>query len=75
MRSHAAAPRLLMGESTKEPTMRTKTNVKAGGADGRYLNHNETLRGKGVRLKTHLKAGATLNHNETLARSLKLRRL
>jgi hypothetical protein len=51
-------------------TMKTKTNLKAGGVN---LNHNETLRG-GLRLKTHVKAGGVnMQHNETLARGLKLR--
>src|ERR1041385_4069506 len=49
-------------------TMKTKTNVNAGG----WFNHNETLAG-GLRVKTAVKAGdppvplaLTVNHNETL---------
>jgi hypothetical protein len=57
--------------------MHVKTNVKSGA-----LNHNETLvrdagkgqapraKARGLRVKTHVKAGATGidNHNETLVR-------
>ena len=52
--------------------MKVRTNLKAGGVQ---LNHNETLvRAKGLKVKTHLKAGAgailipVTNHNETLVR-------
>ena len=48
--------------------MKTKTHVKAGGLTA---NHNETLvrttrPATGLKVKTHLKAGAAMNHNETL---------
>ena len=50
--------------------MKVKTNLKAGSS----LNHNETLvrdRAKGLKVKTHLKAGGqNMNHNETLVRDV-----
>ena len=52
--------------------MKTKTRVKAGRANGRPVNHNETLlrdSGAGLKLKTRIKAGSKRpNHNETLLR-------
>jgi hypothetical protein len=48
--------------------MKTKTRVRAGLTS----NHNETLvhdpaRARGLKVKTHLRAGGIhLNHNETL---------
>jgi len=42
--------------------MRVRTNVKAGGISG---NHNQSL----LRVKTGVKAGGSLNHNQTLLRS------
>ena len=50
--------------------MKTKTGIKAGGLS---TNHNETLvretgRATGLRVQTHVKAGASMNHNETLVR-------
>jgi hypothetical protein len=52
--------------------MQVKTRVKAGGIN--LGNHNETLvrakgQPKGLTVKTHVKAGASLNHNETLVRA------
>ena len=45
--------------------MKTKTNLKAGGA---YYQHNETMiRGAGLKLRTGVKAGGrNINHNETV---------
>ena len=43
--------------------MRTKTNVKAG---GRYLNHNETI--KGVAIKTQVKPGGRDGATTTTSR-------
>ena len=54
--------------------MKTKTNCKAGklAGWGGAGNHNETLvrdNGKGLKVKTNLKAGGVFqNHNETLVR-------
>ena len=51
--------------------LKLKTHAKAGGVH--MGNHNETLRG-GLKLRTHVKAGGIgLNHNETLARRLRIR--
>ena len=46
----------------QKTTMKTKTNVKAGGHN---LNHNESFRG--VVVKTRVKAGKiAINHNESM---------
>jgi hypothetical protein len=46
--------------------MRIKTNVKAGSLN---LNHNQTLARarKAIRIKSGVKAGGVINHNQTLA--------
>jgi hypothetical protein len=46
--------------------MKVKTTIKAGA-----MNHNETLvraTAKGLKVKTHVKAGSAMNHNEMLVR-------